>query len=92
MGEFKHYGNTFYINDNEFDIKVLNEFDPEYSLPKGLARHYIQGKKHFISNGKCQIPAEFPWISGDNYIKSIRELMYLSQQIELDDEYKHSNH
>lgn len=88
MGEFRHYNNKFYINGNEFDIKVLKEFDPEYSLPEGLSRHYIQGKKHFISNGKWQMPAPFPWEDGDKYIKSVRELMYLTQQIELDSKYK----
>tara|TARA_R110000824_G_scaffold165417_2_gene342004 strand:+ start:14 stop:280 length:267 start_codon:yes stop_codon:yes gene_type:complete len=84
MGEFRHHNNTFYINDNKFDIGVLNAFDPKYSLSEGLSRTYIQGKKHFISNGKCQMPAPFPWKEGDCYIKSIRELMYLKQQIEID--------
>jgi len=88
MGDFRHYGDNFFINGNKFDIKVLNEFDPEYSLPEGLNRHYTQGKKHIITNGKWQIPEEFPWKKGDVYIKSIRELMYLEQQLNLDEEFE----
>ena len=63
-------------------------FDPQYSLPEGMSRHYIQGKKHFISNGRRQMPAPFPWEDGDLYIKSSREFMYLEQQIELDEKTK----
>lgn len=88
MGDFLHKNNKIYINGNEFDIKILKEFDPEYSLPEGLNRHYTQGKKHIITNGRWQIPDEFPWSRGDFYIKSIRELMYLKQQLDLDEEFE----
>jgi len=88
MGDFLHKDNKFYINGNEFDIKILKEFDPEYSLPEGLNRHYTQGKKHIITNGRWQVADEFPWNRGDLYIKSIRELMYLKQQLDLDEEFE----
>jgi hypothetical protein len=85
MGDFRHYDDKFYINGHEFDIKILETFDPQYNIPSGCSRHYIQDKKHFISNGRNQVSAPFPWDKGDEYIKSIREFMYLKQQIELDE-------
>lgn len=82
----RHIENKIYINDREFDEKVLKTFDPNYFLPKGWSRIYIQGRKHFITNGKGQKGGKFPWEDGDRYIKSIKELTHLERQIEFDEE------
>tara|TARA_Y100000310_G_C19998572_1_gene497399 strand:+ start:225 stop:500 length:276 start_codon:yes stop_codon:yes gene_type:complete len=85
MSIFRHTENTIQIDDYSFDASVINAFDPEYSLPDGcISRHYIQGKKHYLSTGKNQIGGQFPWKKGDFYINSLRELLYLKEQLELD--------
>jgi len=83
---FRHIKNKIYINDREFHEEVLKEFDPNYSLANGWSRHYIQNRKHYITNGKCQMAGGFPWEDGDRYIKSLVEFTHLEKQIELDKE------
>jgi len=85
MSIFRHIDNKIQIDDYAFDINILTTFDPEYSLPNGcISRHYIQGRKHYLSTGKNQIGGQFPWKKGDMYIDSLRELFYLKDQLELD--------
>ena len=83
---FHHINNKIYINGKEFHEDVLKTFDSNYSIPGGWARHYIQGRKHCLTNGKHQKGAELPWKDGDRYIKSLKELTHLEKQIEFDKE------
>ena len=85
MSVFSHTNGKIHIDGYMFDLNVMTAFDPEYSLPNGcISRHYIQEKKHYLSTGKNQIGGQFPWKKGDIYINSLRELLYLKEQLELD--------
>ena len=85
MSEFIHSNGKIYIDEYTFDLDVITTFDPEYSLPNGCtSRYYIQGKKHYFSTGKNQIGGPFPWKEGDFYIKSLKDLLYLKEQLKLD--------
>ena len=87
MSYFRHKKNTIEIDDQIFDEKLLKLFDPKYSgTPKGWVRCYIQGRKHYLTNGTNQIGCDFPWEEGDRYIRSLPELKFLEKQINLDEE------
>ncbi|MBC8442917.1 MAG: hypothetical protein H8D80_01870 [Proteobacteria bacterium] len=86
MSYFIHRTNdTIDINGHTFDLEVFTTFDPDYKLPNDcIARYYIQDKKHYFSTGKNQIGGNFPWKEGDMYIDSLKDLLYLKEQFELD--------
>ncbi len=87
MSYFIHKDNTIEIDEYRFHENILKTFDPTYTKPDGWTRCYIQGRKHYLSNGKIQTGDEFPWVRGDMYIKSIIQLQLLEKQLILDKEY-----
>jgi len=86
MSYFIHKDDTIEIDDYRFHENILKTFDPTYTKPDGWTRCYIQGRKHYLSNGKTQMGNEFPWKQGDMYIRSIAQLQLLEKQIILDKE------
>ena len=75
MGTFIHNGNKIIINGESFDYEIFSLLEPEYTLSGDeVARVYEQGKKHFTTTGKRQIPQLLNWIDGDRYIARVNDL------------------
>jgi len=87
MGTFIHNGNKIVINGESFDYKIFSLLEPEYTLSEGeVGRVYEQGKRHYTTTGKRQIPQLLNWMDGDRYIARVNDLKMLIQDKEFEEE------
>ena len=76
MSKFSHRPDGMIIIDDEFfELSLLQKVFPEYSLPPDMDRRkYTQGESHFVSNGGGVFHLEVPWHLGDKIINKLNDL------------------
>ena len=86
MGTFIHNGNKIIINGESFDYEIFSLLEPEYTLSGDeVGRVYEQGKKHYTTTGKRQIPQLLNWMDGDRYIARINDLKMIIRDKEFEE-------
>ena len=87
MGKFIHNGNIIIINGESFTYEIFSLLEPEYTLSGDeVGRVYEQGKKHYTTTGKRQIPQLLNWMDGDRYISRINDLKMIVFEEEIEKE------
>jgi len=86
MNIFRHLSNNIIQIDNEnFDLSLFLEIEPEYKLPEDVVyREYIPQKHHILHTKNNQYSGEFPWKDGDRYLNRIPDLHLVQKTIEED--------
>jgi hypothetical protein len=88
MNSFRHLPDGIIeINDEQFDLELFVEVEPDYSLPEGATSRFYDGSRHIIYSENNQILGESPWIDGDRYLTRIEDLNLLIKTIEEDSKY-----
>lgn len=69
-----HPSGHFIINEEVVEYSELIAKFPDYKLPEGvIGREYVKGSHHFLYTGSSQLPGEFPWKAGDQYLKAFKK-------------------
>ncbi len=84
MATFIHRpDNKIIINDEIFDLSLLNKVFPEYKLQKGMDRRkYLKGEYHYISDGIKVYHQEKIWHLGDKILSRINDLLSVRSLLE----------